>query len=136
MIHSLDRLGGLCVVLLALSAQIHSPKTPCAVELTATGRAAIQPGNVFREQGGLAFSANGTRVYFGVAVPPVPKPATPGEEKANVELWHYQDDFVQSMQKSLYARTQGRTFRAVFDLADGGEWHAVRVNDLPYGWDK
>ena len=75
--------------------------------------------NVIREQGGLAFSADGKRVYFGVAVPPpVPKPVTPGEEKANVELWHYEDDFVQSMQKSQYARTQGRTFRAAFDLAD------------------
>ena len=93
--------------------------TPVGAELTPAGKADIRPGNVIREQGGLAFSADGTRVLFGVAVPPpVPKPATPGEEKANVELWHYQDDFVQSMQKAQYARTQGRTFRAVFDLAD------------------
>ncbi len=92
--------------------------TPGAIDLTPT-RVDLGPGSVIREQGGLSFSSDGTRVYFGVAVPPpAPRPLAPGEEKANVELWHYQDDFIQSMQKSQYARTQARTFRAVFHLGD------------------
>lgn len=87
---------------------------PAGVELTPAGKAAIRDGWRVSEAGELGWSLDGTRLYFGVAPPPPPKAA----DRPAVELWHYQDDFIQPMQKAGYEKAQARTYRAVFDLAD------------------
>jgi dipeptidyl aminopeptidase/acylaminoacyl peptidase len=91
---------------------------PAASDLVPAGKPALRPGHDVSDQGELAFSSDGRTVLFGVAAtpPPAPKPASPGEEKAVVELWHYRDDFIQPMQKVRYSATP--TYRAVFHLDD------------------
>jgi dipeptidyl aminopeptidase/acylaminoacyl peptidase len=125
---------------------------PRAATLTPAGKPAFEPGYDVTDQDAPAFSPDGSRVYFGVAAPPPPKP-TPApagaaaEEKANVELWHYKDDFIQPMQKVRY--TASRSYRAVFHLDDrtcrqlagaqtpavqtapAGDW-ALATDDRPY----
>ena len=122
---------------------------PTAGELTPAGKPAMMPGYEITDQGGLSFSPDASRVYFGVVPPPPPaaKPTGQTEEKAVVELWHHKDDFIQPMQKVRYSAT--RTYRAVFHLddrscrqlsdealssvqtADAGDWR-VGLDDRSY----
>jgi dipeptidyl aminopeptidase/acylaminoacyl peptidase len=123
--------------------------TPGATELEPAGKAELRPGMRFSDGGGLSFSPDGGRVYVSVSAAPAPpaKAAAPGEEKANVELWHYKDDYIQPIQKVRY---NGRpNYRAVFHLDDrslrqisdegmtrvdtgpAGDW-AVGMDDRPY----
>lgn len=89
---------------------------PTGTELTPAGKAAIKDGWRISEAGGLAWARDGQRLYFGVAPPP-PPPQKAGDRPA-LELWHYQDDYIQPMQKARYQMTLNRTYRAVFNLAD------------------
>jgi dipeptidyl aminopeptidase/acylaminoacyl peptidase len=91
-----------------------------ADELKPAGKASFQPGEAISDQGSLTFSKDGDRLYFNVA-PPRPKAepaAKEKEEKAAVELWHYQDGFIVPMQKVRYDRDQQASHRAVFRLTD------------------
>ncbi|MBY0232731.1 MAG: hypothetical protein K2W96_25910, partial [Gemmataceae bacterium] len=87
---------------------------PVGTELAAS-KPAIAEGWRIKEEGGLAFSQDGGRVYFGLVPPPRPRPAD--KERVVVDLWHYRDDWIQPMQKAGYAEAQAKTYRAVFDLA-------------------
>jgi dipeptidyl aminopeptidase/acylaminoacyl peptidase len=133
--------GAAGLALTALSATL-----PAATDLVPAGKPALRPGHDFSDQGELSFSPDGRMVLFGVARPPAPKQPAAGGEKAIVELWHYRDDFIQSMQKARYSAT--RTYRAVFNLDDrtcrqladdsltsvlttAGPW-ALGLDDSPY----
>ncbi len=122
---------------------------PAATELEPAGKPDLRPGMRLNDAAGLTFSGDGTRVYVSVSAPPAPQPkaAAPGEERVNVELWHYKDDYIQPLQKMRY---NGRpNYRAVFHLDDrslkqmsdetltqvnpgpSGDW-AVGFDDRPY----
>jgi dipeptidyl aminopeptidase/acylaminoacyl peptidase len=81
----------------------------------------LQQGWQVSTNGGLAFSLDGGNLYFGVAPIAGPKPRGPTttEERAQVELWHGQDDFIQPMQKVRAQSERDRSYRAVVHLADG-----------------
>jgi dienelactone hydrolase len=101
---------------------LHAGKGPAAVELAPNGKAGLRPGLEVSEQAALSFSADGGRLFFGVAPPKKaePKPAADAadEDKVVVELWHWKDDFIQPMQKVRAQRDRQRSYRAVFDLRD------------------
>jgi dipeptidyl aminopeptidase/acylaminoacyl peptidase len=68
-----------------------------------------------------AFSRDGKKLYLGVAVPPKP-PADPdaptdSEEKVTADLWRWNDDFVQPMQKIRATQERNRSYRGALDLA-------------------
>jgi dipeptidyl aminopeptidase/acylaminoacyl peptidase len=88
---------------------------PVGVELIAE-KPNFQDKWQISEGGGLSWSLDGKRLYFGV-VPPPPPPAKPDPNKPVLELWHYRDDFIQPMQKARYAQNAAKTYRAVFDVA-------------------
>jgi dipeptidyl aminopeptidase/acylaminoacyl peptidase len=95
--------------------------TPAATELT-RGETAGPVGNlVLSDKGSLAFSRDGKKLYLPVATPPKapPRPeATPADEdKVSADLWRWNDDFVQPMQKVRAAQDRNRTYRGVLDLA-------------------
>ncbi len=79
--------------------------------------AALPDGRAVSSKGALAFSRNGDRLFFGTAVPAKPAPVDPQPEKAGFDLWHYQDDHIQPMQKSRAAAERNRTYRAVYHFA-------------------
>lgn len=80
------------------------------------------------ERGNLNFSSDGSRLFFPVAPPAkqtAPRPADP-DDVAGYDLWHYQDDFIQPMQKSRAAQERNRTYRAAYLIA---ERKAVTLTD-------
>ncbi|MGE5357790.1 MAG: prolyl oligopeptidase family serine peptidase [Bacteroidales bacterium] len=107
------------------------------------------------ENGALAFSKDGTKLFFGTA--PAPK-ADPDDapEPAKVDIWHYKDPELQPMQKVRAEEEKKRNYRAVVSvkdrkfvqlatvdmpdirLSDDGNT-AIGVSDVPYkmlvSWD-
>ncbi len=79
----------------------------------------LNDGQAISTKGALTFSRDGERLFFGTAEPPKP-PKENGEAlagKAGFDLWHYQDDHIQPMQKSRAATERNRTYRAVYHFA-------------------
>lgn len=78
-------------------------------------------GLALSDKGSLAFSRDGKKLYLSAAPPPKPAPKpeqTPAdEEKVSADLWRWNDDLVQPMQKVRAAQERNRTYRGVLDLA-------------------
>jgi dipeptidyl aminopeptidase/acylaminoacyl peptidase len=94
-----------------------------AVDLVTTSTPGFRQGFVINERGGITFSNDGSRIFFGAAPPPEPEPdpeapQPPDEEKVSVDLWHWKDDFIQPMQKARLEQTRNRSYRAVFHLKE------------------
>jgi dipeptidyl aminopeptidase/acylaminoacyl peptidase len=116
-------------------------KAPAA-ELVSSQTPGLERGFAIGDKGTLAFSRDGSRLFFGVAVPaPEAKPDTPDaaiEEKAVVDLWSYKDEYLQPVQKVRAARDRDRTFTAAYliperklvQLADN-EMESVTTSESP-----
>jgi dipeptidyl aminopeptidase/acylaminoacyl peptidase len=83
------------------------------------------------DRANLLFSRDGARVFFNT-VPERPKKpeSDPAEEKAVFDLWHYQDDRVQTIQKVRAEQERNRSYRAVFSILDG-KFTQLAAPDLP-----
>ncbi|MCX6951700.1 MAG: prolyl oligopeptidase family serine peptidase [Verrucomicrobia bacterium] len=95
--------------------------TPAAVELARGETAGPAEGLVLSDKGTLGFSRDGKKLYLPAATPPKP-PRRPDslpadEEKVTADLWRWNDDFVQPMQKVRAAQERNRTYRGILDLA-------------------
>jgi len=67
--------------------------------------------------GNLTFSKSGKRLFFGLAPIPRVKDTTLVEfEHAKVDIWHWQDDYLQPMQLVNLKRDQSRNYTAVINL--------------------
>ncbi len=104
-----------------------STQSPAAVELVTNATPNIHKGFVVSERGGLNFSQDGTRLFFGTAAPQEPEsteenaPAATtaqDEEKVSADLWSWKDDFIQPMQKVRATQDANRTYSAVFNIRD------------------
>lgn len=63
----------------------------------------------------LSFSKNGQRLFFGTAPVRPPKDTTIVDfEVAKLDIWHYQDDYLQPMQLKNLNRTLGKSYLAVY----------------------
>jgi dienelactone hydrolase len=95
------------------------PAPQVAVELVNTRTPGFKDGLVLAERAAPSFSNDGMHLFFGVA-PPVPDATgkEPAKDKAVVELWHWNDDYIVPMQKVRAAQEKNRTYRAVVHLAD------------------
>ena len=76
----------------------------------------FRAGFVIADTAALAFSKDGTRLFFGAAPPPLPehKTGTPADDEAAFDLWHYKDDHIQPMQKVRAGQERTRSYRAVY----------------------
>jgi acetyl esterase/lipase len=83
--------------------------------------AGMRLGMTISEHGNLNFSKSGRRLFFGVAPVPVPKDTTITEaEMPKVDIWHYNDEYLQTVQ-TLPARlrqAQQENWMAVYDFAE------------------
>ena len=71
------------------------------------------------DRANVQFSRDGARIFFGTTTErPARKEAAPSEEKAVFDLWHYQDDRVQTIQKVRATQDRNRSYRAVFHIAE------------------
>jgi dipeptidyl aminopeptidase/acylaminoacyl peptidase len=92
-----------------------------ASELVSTSTPNFRQGMVISDKGSLAFSLDGSRVFFGVI--PAPEPErdeedAAGDDKVTADLWHWKDDYIQPMQKVRAEQERNRSFRAVYHLKE------------------
>ncbi len=95
----------------------------------------VQPGFVLAERGAVSFSWDGSRVYLPLTTSAAAAKAAAdraagaaggsgstatvvAEEQAQADLWRWNDDLVQPMQKARAAQDRSRTYRAVYHIAD------------------
>lgn len=69
------------------------------------------------ENGKLFFSKNGSRLFLGTAPIPTAKDTTIVDfEIAKLDIWNYQDDYLQPMQLANLSKTLKENFQAMIDL--------------------
>ncbi|MBV8898042.1 MAG: S9 family peptidase [Acidobacteriaceae bacterium] len=71
------------------------------------------------DKANLSFSKNGDRVFFGTSPHPPNEKApdkTPADEKVSVDLWAWNDDYIQPMQKVRASTERNRSYRAVYEF--------------------
>jgi dipeptidyl aminopeptidase/acylaminoacyl peptidase len=97
-------------------------RSPKAAEIVSTATPNFRSGLVVSERASLAFSLDGSRLFFGVAPPPEKGKEQDAEEggddKVIVDLWHWKDDYIQPMQKVRAERERNRSYRAVYHLKE------------------
>jgi dipeptidyl aminopeptidase/acylaminoacyl peptidase len=100
-----------------------------ATELVSESTPGFRSGYAIFERGTVNFSRDGSRLFLSaapvstVAMAESETPvstATPGpnEEKVVADLWRWNDDYIQPMQKVRAAQERARSYRAVIHLAD------------------
>ena len=96
-------------------------QSPQAAEVVSVDTPGFRKGFAIAEKTAPTFSKDGADLFFGAAppLPPAPKehtgPAT--EDEVSFDLWHYQDDHVQPMQKVRAPADHDRSYRAVYHIA-------------------
>jgi dipeptidyl aminopeptidase/acylaminoacyl peptidase len=93
--------------------------TPAAIAVTPAETVGPAAGLVLSDKGTLAFSRDGKKLYLPTAPPPKPPRPAPAvdEDKVTADLWRWNDDYVQPIQKVRANRDRNRTYTAVLDLA-------------------
>ena len=96
-------------------------KDPQATEIVSITSPGFRKELVVSERANLSFSLDGSRLFLGTAPPPEPEKnpdeEIPADEKVLVDLWHWKDDYVQTIQKVRAEQDRNRSYRAVYDLA-------------------
>lgn len=105
-----------------------SAAQPRAIEYDPAKDASFPKGMVLSEMGGIRWARDGSRVFVGLKEQE-PDPATPApgaEPKANVDVWHWKDPEVQSVQIVRLAQELRATLPASFNVASN---KLVRISD-------
>ncbi len=92
------------------------------VELISTATPHFKSGFVLADRGPVSFSRDGSKIFVSCAPPsaePADTPATPADtsDKVLADLWRWNDDYIQPMQKVRLAQERNRTYRAVYTMA-------------------
>ena len=95
--------------------------TPTALQIVSSSTAGLPETFSVSERGSLAFSRDGSKLYVPVAPPSPSRPAeSPSpDDGVVVDLWHWQDDLIQPMQRVRANQERGRSYRGVYHLASG-----------------
>lgn len=73
-------------------------------------------------EGSLSFSADGQKLYFAIAPIPLVRDTTLVDfEQARVDIWHWQDDYLQTQQLANLRRDQNQNYPAVIYPNQGRE---------------
>ena len=92
-----------------------------AVETVTAGTPGFPADRAVSDKAAPAFSRDGKKLYVGAGTPPKP-PRPPAEapaddEKVTADLWRWNDDHVQPIQKVRATQDRNRSYRGVLDLA-------------------
>jgi dipeptidyl aminopeptidase/acylaminoacyl peptidase len=93
---------------------------------------AMPAGWSVSENGNITFSDDGTRLFFGTAVKPVKEPEDTllADEKYKLDIWSWDDQVLQPMQKKQLDQDLKRNYQAVFHI-DKGVMFQLANGDLP-----
>jgi dipeptidyl aminopeptidase/acylaminoacyl peptidase len=103
-------------VLLAFTG-VETSKAAMAILDPAT-HATFPTGFVLSELGTVTWTENGDRIFFGIK-PQEAEPEKSDDPKANVDVWHWKDDDVQSVQQVRADANRRYTYASVFNVAAG-----------------
>jgi dipeptidyl aminopeptidase/acylaminoacyl peptidase len=94
--------------------------TTSAQPVASKGTSGIPAGWAVSENASPSFSEDGGRLFFGT-VPPAPAPAalSPLEARVDVEIWHWLDSELMSVQNNRVAQERRRSYQAVLHLGTG-----------------
>ena len=100
----------------------HWPRgTAAATELVSSTTTHFPAAFTVSDKGPIAFSRDGKKLYVPAAPPPKPArdpdAALDAESRVSADLWRWNDDVVQPMQKVRATLERNRTYRGVLDLA-------------------
>ena len=101
--------------------------------LVESGASALPDEWLVSEQAGLSFSEDGSRVFFGTAPtppPPVEKDSLLEDEQVELDVWHWQDPYLQPMQKERADAKTEQTYRAVH-VVETGRTLQLATEDVP-----
>lgn len=91
-------------------------------EVVSTATPGFRKGLVVSDKANLNFSLDGARLFLGTAPPPAPEKNAdeeiPADEKVLVDLWHWQDDYIQPIQKVRAEQERNKSYRAVYHVAE------------------
>jgi dipeptidyl aminopeptidase/acylaminoacyl peptidase len=124
---------------------------PPAEEVLNPNTPGIKKGWLISDRGGLRFTADGAKLILATIPEPAPRttaPTGPADERVELDLWHWKDEYIQPMQRVREAIERNRSYAAVYlldskefrhlsdeDVAvsvpDFGDW-AVASSDKPY----
>jgi dipeptidyl aminopeptidase/acylaminoacyl peptidase len=97
-------------------------KDPQATEIVSITSSGFRKEFVVSERANLSFSLDGSHLFLGTAPPPEPEKnpdeEVPADEKVLVDLWRWNDDYVQPIQKVRAEQDRNRSYRAVYDLKE------------------
>lgn len=80
----------------------------------------MQLGTIVSENGTVSFSKSGNRLFFGTAPLPLPRDTSLVDfETAKLDVWHYNDDYLQTIQLFQLNNDLRRSYLAVYDLSIG-----------------
>lgn len=102
------------------SAMLWDGSTAKATAVVDAQTAGVPQGMVVSDKGALGFSRDGKRLYVPVA-PPAKEEKTdlpPADERVLMDLWRWNDELVQPMQKVRASQEKNRTYRGVYDIAE------------------
>lgn len=102
-------------VLVALT-DLHRPEA--VLRLDPANATAFPDGFVLSERGSVRWSEDGSRIFLGLKEQRE-EPVKP-EDQANVDVWHWNDADVQSVQQVRAQRNRNFTWDAAVNLTDGG----------------
>jgi dipeptidyl aminopeptidase/acylaminoacyl peptidase len=92
-------------------------------ELISTASPHFKSGFVLADRGPVSFSRDGSRLFVSCA-PAAAEPEDPAivssadsSDKVLADLWRWNDDYIQPMQKVRLAQERNRSYRAVYNLA-------------------
>src|SRR5262249_49009596 len=96
-------------------------KSTTPIELASIASPGFRDGWVISDKGPIPFSQRGARVFFGAA--PATEPEKEDEDsspddKVIADLWSWQDDYIQPMQKVRAEIEKNRSYRASVGVAD------------------
>jgi len=93
--------------------------------------AGMQLGMTVSENGNLNFSKSGQRLFFGTAPIQAPKDTTLIDiDQPKVDIWHYNDDYLQTVQLNRLQEDLKQNFLAVYNL-ENNTIHQLGTKELP-----
>jgi dipeptidyl aminopeptidase/acylaminoacyl peptidase len=103
-----------------------------AIKVVDASNTAMPSGFCVSENGTISFSDDGTRLYFGTADKPVKEPEDTllAEEKYKLDIWSWDDQELQPMQKKQLDQDLKRSYTAVYHI-DKGIMFQLADKDLP-----
>ncbi len=94
-----------------------TPAAPAGRALVGAETPGLPAGMVVSEHGAVEWSKDGARLFFGTA--PAPRPEPKGApEPVKVDIWHWKDPELQSMQKVRADDEKKRSYRAVVHVKE------------------